>query len=112
MGRLRMAAWTKGGGAVKVISEDHTIELTRRNLLSLLAKLDGNPRDSACMIGSPNRDHEGHVWWVKAVENDKHYSDRSPGRMHDATEAALTVIGTGGCDASGVAQPTTGAGPG
>ena len=74
---------------MKVIEEEQTIELTRRNLLALLAKLDGNPRDSACLIGSPNRDSAGRIWWVKAVENEAHYSDRAPGRMHPGTEEVV-----------------------
>ena len=61
-----------------------TIELTRRNLLVLLAKLDGNPPNSACTIF----DSKGRVA-VKAVEDAEHYSDREPGRMAAETEAVL-----------------------
>jgi hypothetical protein len=56
------------------------VELTRRNLLSLLAKLDGHPADSACTIQSPDG------FLVKAVEDDAHYSDRNAGHMHPETE--------------------------
>jgi hypothetical protein len=56
------------------------VELTRRNLLSLLAKLDGHPADSACTIQSPDG------FLVKAVEDDAHYSDRRAGHMHPETE--------------------------
>lgn len=58
------------------------VELTRRNLEVLLAKLDGNPPDSACTI-------EKDGFFVKAVENDEHYTDHQPGIMHPDTEAAL-----------------------
>lgn len=60
------------------------VELTRRNLTALLAKLDGNPPDSACTL----TDSTGTVY-VKAVENAEHYSDRAPGVLHDATEAKV-----------------------
>lgn len=59
-----------------------TVELTRRNLLSLLAKLDGNPPDSYCAIT------KGNVI-VKAVEDAEHYDDHEAGEMHPATEAVL-----------------------
>ena len=36
------------GDAVKINEETKTVELSRRNLLSLLAKLDGHPPNSAC----------------------------------------------------------------
>jgi len=55
------------------------IELSRRNLTVLLAKLDSNkehPGSSACTIGAPDR-----PLWVKAVEDEEHYSDRPPGGM-------------------------------
>ena len=62
---------------MKIISETRTIELTRRNLLALIAKLDGHPPGSSRIIAS--RDSEGRSWWVKAVEDDEHYSDARPG---------------------------------
>ena len=67
---------------MKVDPFHQKIELTRRNLLALLAKLDGNPPDSACTISKSR-------WQIKAVEDDEHYSDRRPGRMHEATEAVV-----------------------
>lgn len=67
---------------MKVNLEKKTIELSRYNLEVLLAKLDGNPPGSACTIGKDD-------WWVKAVEDDEHYSDRAPGEMHPATIQAL-----------------------
>lgn len=63
-----------------------TVELTRRNLLALLAKLDGKPSDLLCTVVDPS----GSIA-VKAVEDDEHYSDRAPGRMHDETEEAVSV---------------------
>jgi hypothetical protein len=77
---------------MKVIPEEHTIELTRRNLLSLLAKLDGNPPNSACTIGEPigaAGSFERPMWFVKAVEDVEHYADRPPGPMVEETERAL-----------------------
>ena len=61
-----------------------TVELTRRNLVGLLAKLDGNPPGSACTLIDPDR-----VVAVKAVEDAEHYAaeGRAPGPMHEATEA-------------------------
>lgn len=63
------------------------IELTRRNLRSLLAKLDGHPPNSACTIISPD-DHEVTVV-VTAVEDVKHYGSRRPGAMIEDTEQEL-----------------------
>ncbi len=59
-----------------------TVELTRRNLLTLLAKLDGHPENSSCCIAK-----DGVT--VKAVEDAEHYTDRPYGRAHEATEAAI-----------------------
>lgn len=60
-----------------------TIELSRRNLESLLAKLNGNPPNSACTIGG-----ESGIW-IRAVENEEHYADRPAGPMHPDTERAV-----------------------
>jgi hypothetical protein len=71
---------------MKVVAEQGRIvgvELTRRNLQALLAKLDGNPPHSACTLIEP-----GGVY-VKAVENAEHYSDRPPGFVHEDTERAM-----------------------
>lgn len=67
---------------MKVIPEKKTIELSRYNLEVLLAKLDGNPASSACTIGKDG-------WWVKAVEDEAHYTDREPGEMHADTVLAV-----------------------
>lgn len=50
------------------------VELTRRNLETLLAKLD-DPNSRRTLA-----DEGGNVF-VRAVENNKHYKDRSPGLM-------------------------------
>jgi len=66
------------------------IVLSRRNLLTLLAKLDGHPPDSACTIGGHDggRDYE-----VKAETDEVHYSGRpAPGPMIEATEEYLATL--------------------
>lgn len=70
------------------------VQLSRRNLETLLAKLDRNRAEAAaavaedrpmnmgvmsrCTIGK--RDEAGAIW-VTAVEDFEHYSDRAPGLM-------------------------------
>lgn len=66
--------------------------LSRRNLLALLKKLDGNPLGSACTIQG-GLDANG--LFVKAEEDDVHYADRPAGRMHPLTELHITVPQTG-----------------
>lgn len=70
--------------------------LSRRNLMALLAKLDGFPAGSACTIGSPDGS-----WYVRAEEDSVHYSERAPGRMHPTTEHRLRDRGPGGDGAPG-----------
>jgi hypothetical protein len=53
------------------------IELTRRNLETLLAKLD-NPDSLRTLVFTG--DH-GQVIAVRAVENDEHYTERPAGLM-------------------------------
>ena len=76
-----------------------TIELTRRNLEVLLAKLDDplslktitrggyavsaveeDGREGGHIDDQPAMQADGHI--VQAVENEAHYSDRDPGRMY------------------------------
>lgn len=65
------------------------VALSRRNLLSLLAKLDGH--------GSGSSHLEGPTFWtpttILAEEDDVHYDDpdreAGPGVLHPRTEAAL-----------------------
>jgi hypothetical protein len=52
-----------------------TVELTRRNLEVLLAKLD-DPLSARTLV-----DGSGLVQ-VKAVENEEHYADRDPGEVY------------------------------
>jgi hypothetical protein len=95
------------------------IQLTRRNLLALLAKLDQN-RDarelaevhersvrrselSKCTIVSPPYDAYGKaagVVAVTAVEDVVHYSDRPAGRMIDETERRVRERSGGGEEAA------------
>ena len=65
------------------------IELSRRNIKSLLAKLNGHPPSSRCTLVRPCEN--GLYLEIKAVENDTHYSkpDREPEPMHPSTEAQL-----------------------
>jgi hypothetical protein len=51
------------------------VELTRRNLTALLAKLD-DPLSARSLI-----DGEQKVM-VRAVEDDEHYADRAPGPVY------------------------------
>lgn len=54
------------------------VELTRRNLETLLAKLD-DPASRVTLIDPYDRIA------VRGVENDAHYSDRSPGIVYMPT---------------------------
>lgn len=69
---------------MKVLSSQYTIVLSRRNLLSLLAKLDGHPKGSACTLFRQG-------WGIRAEEDEKHYKSRpyAPGPMHPETEAHI-----------------------
>lgn len=60
-------------------SDPPVLELSRRNINTLLAKL--NDPFSARMLGSPGRIDEPHIM-VKAVEDSEHYSDRAPGEVY------------------------------
>ncbi len=66
------------------------VVLSRRNLLTLVAKLDGHPPQSAATILGP--EEEGRpTLVVRAEEDGLHYRRRGfgPGRMHPLTEAWL-----------------------
>lgn len=56
-------------------NEPATVELTRRNLTVLLAKLD-DPLSSATLLSPCQK------IWVRAVEDEVHYSEREPGEMY------------------------------
>ena len=70
------------------------LELSRTNLLALLAKLDGNPPASNCTILKefPGTGPVELVVRVKAVEDAAHYSDRPRGIMHEDTERAISGL--------------------
>ena len=55
------------------------VELTRRNLVVLLSKLDRTDSAKTIMTGGS--------FFVRAVEDDAHYADRTPGPMHPDDEA-------------------------
>ena len=55
------------------------VAVSRRNLLALVAKLDGFPKGSECAI-------HGDGVLLSAEENDVHYGEREPGLMHPDTE--------------------------
>lgn len=67
-----------------------SIALSRRNLETLLAKLDGVPPNSACQIYC-QQGVNGRVvaLSIKAEEDVVHYNGRTPGVMHPATEEVL-----------------------
>ena len=77
------------------LSEDNkdkiSIVLSRRNILSLLAKLDGHPKDSALTIFKID-DNSGKIFEISAEENYIHYGTRAypPGNMHSDTERQIT----------------------
>ena len=65
-----------------VRAADGTVEgliVSRRNLQSLLAKLDGHPPESSCTLEAPRS--EGR-FFIKAEENEPHYAGRQPGHVH------------------------------
>jgi hypothetical protein len=74
-----------------------TVVLSRRNLIVLLAKLDGHPPGSACTIGAPEQytEETGIKFYVRAEEDADHYlrPDREArgyaGPMHPDTELAI-----------------------
>ena len=66
------------------------VVLSRRNLLTLVAKLDRHPPQSVATIIGP--DEEGRpTLVVRAEEDSPHYGRRpfGPGKMHPLTEAWL-----------------------
>lgn len=77
----------------RIINGKEFVILSRRNLKTLLAKLDGHPPNSACAIGG-GIDAPG--LWVIAEEDEAHYANREVpagmtkyGPMHPDTEAAI-----------------------
>jgi len=82
---------------VEKAPDDHVIGvvLSRRNLLTLIAKLDGVPEDSACTILAPI---QYGPFFVKAEEDAEHYhhpereAQGEAGVMHPATERVLSDV--------------------
>jgi|HubBroStandDraft_6_1064221.scaffolds.fasta_scaffold00111_21 hypothetical protein len=72
-----------------VTRERVVVTLSRRNLLTLLAKLAGFPPNSACTIVFPGT--EGPTLEVHAEPDEAHYATRPspPGTMHPNTEALI-----------------------
>jgi hypothetical protein len=62
------------------------ITLSRRNLLTLLAKLDAHPADSALTI---SRYDGSNTIIVHAEEDADHYDGRKAGRVDEQTEAVI-----------------------
>lgn len=71
------------------------ITLSRRNLQTLIAKLDGFPKESKAHL---MRDDPltGSRLVVVAEEDDVHYADRVPGAMHLETEERIRQQREGG----------------
>lgn len=74
---------------VKIDGATARVTLSRRNLLTLLAKLDGHPGESKRTIYRTN--DEGETLVVTAEEDDAHYGARGygPGAMHPETEKEI-----------------------
>lgn len=72
---------------MKVDAEHRTVELTERNLRTLLAKLAGHPPESFCTL-------EKDGWAVKAVPDEEHYGWRPAGEVHPATAEFLGQVET------------------
>jgi hypothetical protein len=71
--------------------------LSRRNLLSLLAKLDRQARggDTACTVVKYDTTHPKYPQtmdeiWVTAVEDSDYYFDRPAGEMHPLDDPLQT----------------------
>lgn len=69
-----------------------SVVLSRRNLLALLAKLDGHPPNSLCSIDG-GADAPGFM--VTAEEDHFHYRDRPAGEMIEETEDLIPHPPTG-----------------
>jgi hypothetical protein len=70
----------------------HTIYLTRRNLLTLLNKLDRQKAGdaTACTIIKADTEHLKYpipeAMYITAVEDEEYYNDRSPGEVYPDDE--------------------------
>jgi len=72
------------------------VTLSRRNLLTLLAKLDTAGSKRTLLKGE---EVLGELWILAVIveEDDEHYDGRAepPGRMHEITEAFIRRAGNG-----------------
>ncbi len=73
------------------------IYLTRRNLLTLLAKLDRAATGDATFLTLLKRDTQHPTFpcteatMVTAIEDHDYYTDREPGRVHPREEEAIAL---------------------
>jgi DNA-directed RNA polymerase subunit K/omega len=71
------------------------VYLTRRNLLTLLSKLDRVKQGevSACTIVKQDTTHTAypctHITYVRAVEDEDYYTDRKPGEVLEVDEPTV-----------------------
>lgn len=73
---------------LEVVGEVIKLRLSRKNIQTLLDKLNGTPPNSARTIF---RSTKGWKVFVTAEENGEHYMDRTPGVMHPANESAARL---------------------
>lgn len=73
-----LRGWLKRLKYIDDVGDYPVVELTRRNLTSLLAKLD-DPLSNRAIIDGERR------VMVRAVEDAEHYSDREPGEVYMPT---------------------------
>lgn len=74
----------------KGVNGQPTLVVSRRNLLALLAKLDGYPENSRCAI-----QHPGGGIILKAEEDEVHYAKRPAGQMIADTEDRIPKPSSG-----------------
>ncbi len=65
------------------------LELTRRNLVALLKKLDYNKTHEESVWSARTLIDPDHKIMVKAVEDEEHYAERGPGLMLDNEKKEL-----------------------
>lgn len=79
-----LALSRKVASSVKLVSNDNgtvSVELTRRNLVALLQKLDAEGETSATLYKPGAGDNS--LLFVKAVEDEEHYLLRPAGLMQN-----------------------------
>jgi len=79
-----------------------TVYLSRRNLLTLLSKLDRKKagEQTACAVIKSDTTHPvypcSHPWiYIQAVEDEDYYTDRPPGEVHESDDPAAGEDGEG-----------------